>query len=67
MYILLIASMYFVWEPNPDKIEIPMIVVNTFRALTAATMGVFFISMGIFFGLFWSKFKPHESSKITAI
>ncbi|HXS59971.1 MAG TPA: CbtA family protein [Candidatus Sulfopaludibacter sp.] len=67
MYLALIASMYFVWEPNPDKIEIPMIVVNTFRALTAATMAIFFTSMGVFFGLLWSKFKPHESSKITAI
>jgi predicted cobalt transporter CbtA len=67
MYVVLIASMYLIWEPNPDKIEIPMIVVNTFRALTGTTMAVFFTLMGIFFGLLWSKFKPHESSEITAI
>ena len=65
IYILLITSIYFIWEPNPDKITTPMIVVNTFRALTGVTMAIFFTLIGVFFGLLWNKFKPYESVKVT--
>lgn len=65
MYIVLITSIYFLWEPNPDKIITPMSVVNTFRALTGVTMAIFFILIGVFFGLLWNKFKPYESEKVT--
>ena len=65
MYIVLITSIYFIWEPNPDKIITPMSVVNTFRALTGATMAIFFILIGVFFGLLWNKFKPYETVKVT--
>lgn len=67
LYILSIASIYFIWEPNPDKMEIPMNVVNTFRALTGTTMAIFFTLIGVFFGLLWSKFKPHENPKLATI
>ena len=67
IYILLITSIYFIWEPNPDKITTPMIVVNTFRALTGVTMAIFFILIGVFFGLLWNKFKPYESIKATPL
>jgi predicted cobalt transporter CbtA len=67
VYILLVSSIYFLWPPNPDKIETPMSIVNSFRALTAVTMGVFFAFIGIFLGLLWNKFKPHEAAKINAI
>lgn len=39
-----------------------MYVVNTFRALTGATMAIFFTLIGVFFGLLWNKFKPYESA-----
>lgn len=67
IYIVLIASIYFIWEPNPDIILTPMIVVNTFRALTGATMAIFFTLIGIFFGLLWNKFKPYEPVKVTPV
>lgn len=67
MYIVLITSIYFIWEPNPDKIITPMSVVNTFRALTGVTMAIFFILIGVFFGLLWNKFKPYESIKATPL
>jgi hypothetical protein len=67
IYIVSITSMYFIWPPNPDKIITPMIVVNTFRALTGATMTMFFILIGVFFGLLWNKFKPYESVKVTPL
>jgi Probable cobalt transporter subunit (CbtA) len=67
IYIVLITSMYFIWEANPDKIITPMIVVNTFRALTGATMAIFFILIGVFFGVLWNKYKPYESIKIASL
>jgi len=67
IYILSITSMYFIWPPNPDKIITPMFVVNTFRALTGATMAMFFILIGVFFGLLWNKLKPYESVKVTPL
>jgi len=67
IYIVLITSIYFIWPPNPDKIITPMIVVNTFRALTGATMAIFFTLIGVFFGLLWNKFKPYESIKATPL
>jgi predicted cobalt transporter CbtA len=66
IYIVLITSMYFIWPPNPDKILTPMFVINTFRALTGATMAMFFILLGVFLGLLWNKFKPYESVKVTS-
>jgi len=67
IYIVLITSMYFIWPPNPDKILTPMFVINTFRALTGATMAMFFILLGVFLGLLWNKFKPYESVKVTPL
>ena len=67
MYMVSIASIYFIWEPNPDKIEIPMNLVNTFRVLTGTTMAIFFTLIGVFFGLLWNKYKPHETPKLATI
>jgi hypothetical protein len=56
--------MYFIWIPYPDVILAPMSVINTFRALTGATMTIFFILIGVFFGLLWNRFKPYERVKV---
>jgi predicted cobalt transporter CbtA len=65
IYIILITSMYFIWPPFPDVILAPMSVINTFRALTGATMTIFFILIGVFFGLLWNRFKPYERVKVS--
>jgi hypothetical protein len=67
LYLISIATMYLTWPPNPDKIEIPMSVVNTFRILTGVTMAIFFALIGIIFGLLWNKYRPDETSKITTM
>ena len=67
VYMLLITAIYFLWAPNPDKIITPMDTVNTFRALTGVTMGIFFLLIGVFFGLFWNKFKPHEAARVSTV
>lgn len=67
VYIISIASIYLIWPPNPDKIEIPMTVINTFRTLSGMTMAMFFVSIGVFFGLLWNKYKPHQTSRVSSM
>lgn len=67
IYMVAIASIYLIWEPNPDKIGIPMTVVNTFRALTGTTMAIFFVLIGVFFGLLWNKYRPDQTSRIATM
>lgn len=64
VYAVIIASAFIAFPPNPDKISIPMDLVYSFRIASASTQLVFWIVLGIIFGAFWNKFKPHES-KIT--
>ncbi len=64
MYIVLISCTYLIFPPNPDKISISMELVNSFRIVTASTMTVFWILLGVVFGLLWYRFKPHGPSKI---
>ncbi|HEY7571482.1 MAG TPA: CbtA family protein [Nitrososphaeraceae archaeon] len=64
IYLISIATMYVTWPPNPDKIEIQMSVVNTFRAVSGTTMAIFFGLIGLFFGLLWNKYKPDQTSRI---
>ncbi|MGN6629733.1 MAG: CbtA family protein [Candidatus Nitrosocosmicus sp.] len=65
VYAAIISSAFIVFPPNPDKISLPMDLVYSFRIASASTQLVFWIVLGIIFGAFWNKFKPHESSKIT--
>ena len=65
VYAVVISSAFVLFPPNPDKISIPMDLVNSFRLVTASTQLGFWIVLGIIFGLLWNKFKPHEPSKIT--
>lgn len=67
IYLISIAAMYLIWQPNPDKIELPMSVVNTFRVLTGVTMAIFFALIGIFFGLLWNKYRPDQTSRIATM
>lgn len=64
IYAVIIASAFIVFPSNPDKISIPMDLVYSFRIASASTQLVFWIILGVIFGLCWNKFKPHESSRI---
>jgi len=67
LYLILIATMYLTWPPIPDKIEIPMSMVNTFRVLTGVTMAIFFGLIELFFGLLWNKYRPDLTSRIPTV
>jgi len=66
IYLGLVASIYAIFPANPDVITAPMDLVNAFRAVTFGTMVMFYLVLGIIFGIMWNKFKPHETARITA-
>lgn len=67
IYAAIMSSAFVLFPPNPDRISIPMDLVNSFRIASGLTMVGFWITLGTIFGLLWSKYGPNESSKITAI
>jgi predicted cobalt transporter CbtA len=67
IYAAIMITTYVILPPNPDEIAIHMDLVQGFRFASAFTMSVFWGLLGIIFGLFWDRFKPHETAKITAI
>ena len=58
-----IMTLTFVIMPsNPDEITAPMDLVNGFRIASMATMTVFWVILGVTFGIMWDKLKPHRQS-----
>jgi predicted cobalt transporter CbtA len=55
---------YDVLPPNPDKVAIPMDLVQEFRIASVFTMNVFWVLLGMVFGLFWDKYKPHATTRV---
>ena len=66
-YVVVVSVAFVLFAPNPDKISIPMDLVNSFRVASGLTMVGFWLALGVIFGTLWQKYKPHESSKITAM
>lgn len=62
MYAAIMVTAYVVMPSNPDKIEISMDLIQTFRILTAITIGVFWGTLGIIFGSLWDKFLSKEQT-----
>jgi predicted cobalt transporter CbtA len=63
IYAAIMAGAYLVFPPNPDKITIPTDLIMSFRIASVFTISIFWGLLGIIFGAFWDKFKPHEISK----
>lgn len=60
MYAAIMVTAYVVMPPNPDKIEISMELIQTFRILTAINIGIFWGILGIIFGSLWDKYLSRE-------
>lgn len=60
IYAAIMATAYLVMPSNPDKIEISMDLVQTFRILSALTIGVSWAILGIIFGSLWDRYFRHE-------
>ena len=67
VYAAMVCAAFVLFPSNPDKIPIPVDLVNSFRVVSGLTMVVFWMALGVVFGMLWHKLKPHEPSKITSI
>ncbi len=66
MYAAIMVTAYVIMPSNPDKIEISMDLIQTFRILSAITIGIFWGILGIIFGSLWDKFLAGEQKMTTA-
>jgi predicted cobalt transporter CbtA len=66
IYAVVMTGAFIAIPPNPDKITAPMDLVNGFRIMSILTTTLFWIVLGIVFGLLWEKLKPHERTEFKA-
>jgi predicted cobalt transporter CbtA len=64
IYAVIMLSSYIILPPNPDKIAIPMNLIMSFRIASVFTIGIFWGVLGMIVGLFWDKFKLHETNRV---
>ena len=63
-YAAIMTSAFVLMPPNPDQITVPMDLVTGFRIASAMTMITFWGVLGLIFGAFWDRLKPHETAKL---
>jgi predicted cobalt transporter CbtA len=64
IYAVIMISAYIAFPPNPDKVTIPADLIISFRVASVFTISIFWGVLGIIVGLFWDKFKLHETNRI---
>jgi predicted cobalt transporter CbtA len=64
-YAVMMAGAYLAMPANPDPINAPADLVIGFRITSAITITLFWCLLGVIFGAFWDKLKPHESARIS--
>jgi predicted cobalt transporter CbtA len=62
IYAAIMGGAFLVLPPNPDKITVPVDLVQGFRIASAFTMTIFWGLLGITLGAFWDRLKPHETA-----
>ena len=67
IYTIIMINAFIFVPPNPDEITAPMDLVNGFRIMSMITMTVFWVVLGITFGLIWDKLKPHETTQFKTV
>ncbi|HKQ22468.1 MAG TPA: CbtA family protein, partial [Nitrososphaeraceae archaeon] len=67
IYAAIMVTAFVVMPSNPDKIEISMDLIQTFRILSTMTIGVFWGVLGITFGSLWDKFLSKEQTVETRL
>ena len=65
IYAAIMISSYIIFPPNPDKVTIPSNLITSFRIASVFTIGIFWGVLGIIVGLFWDKFKLHQTNRVT--
>jgi predicted cobalt transporter CbtA len=67
IYTIVMIGVFIVIPPNPDMITAPTDLINGFRIMSMLTMMIFWIILGLTFGLIWEKLKPHETSQFKTV
>jgi predicted cobalt transporter CbtA len=67
IYAGVMIATYVGLPPNTDEITISMELIQTFRILTAFTIGLFWAILGLLFGSLWDKFIPRQEAKLATI
>ena len=65
VYAAIMAGAFIVMPANPDPISAPMDLVIGFRIVSALTITIFWGLLGVIFGTFWDKLKPHETARMS--
>lgn len=65
VYAVIISGAYFAMPANPDQISAPLDLVVSFRIVSALTITMFWMLLGVILGAFWDKLKPHETARIS--
>ena len=63
VYAVIMSSAFVLFPPNPDKVSIPMNLVDSFRIASGLTMVGFWAVLGVIFGSLWNRFRPHQLSR----
>ena len=63
-YAVFIGIVFVLMPSNPDEITAPMDLVNGFRAMSAVSVSVFWVSLALILGALWQKFMPDSGTKI---
>jgi predicted cobalt transporter CbtA len=66
IYAVIMISAYIAFPPNPDKVTIPANLIISFRIASVSTIGIFWGVLGMIVGLFWDKFKLHETNRVSS-
>jgi predicted cobalt transporter CbtA len=67
IYAAIMISTYLAFPPNPDKVAIPANLIISFRVASVFTIGIFWGMLGMVVGLFWDKFKLHETNRVASL
>jgi predicted cobalt transporter CbtA len=67
VYAGIMIAAYVGLPPTTDSISISMDLIQTFRILTAITIGVFWGILGILFGSLWDRFIPREEQRMATL
>lgn len=59
-YVAFIGLVFVLMPENPDKISAPMDLVDHFRTMSAFTVSLYWLSLGLILGSLWNHYKPHK-------
>jgi len=59
-YFVIVLITFIVMPDNPDQITTSMDLVNNFRIMSAFTISVYWLALGIILGMLWNYYKPHK-------